>query len=317
MRRVVATLLALSGLSFSGGAAAQSAPPAAEAGQRASPAQGLSATADFFYSADTDETEVMRYGLDLRLGRDADRYLGLRAERARYNPGGTGWQSRERIYLEAADRFAGWHLNARVGSDGDSLIGAVTLNDDSPFRKEFFIERDIVETRLGLEQGLYHLFAGAAIDLPVNERNLFTALAGLQTFTGRNERLHLRGSYIHVLQPELGLSAQLRIRYFHSSEPREYDYYSPRWYVEALPVLQLRRFRGGWQMLAAVGLGAQRESASGWRLSRFANARLRSPASAGWRFEGTFTYSSSGGGIASSAIGYSYTQFTLGVTRAF
>jgi hypothetical protein len=85
-----------------------------------------------------------------------------------------------------------------------------------------------------------------------------------------------------------------------------------------LPVLQLRRFWNGWQLLGAAGLGGQRDSESGWRLSRFANARVRSPAvRSGWHVEGTFTYSSSGGGIGASSDRYSYTQFTLGVTHAF
>lgn len=274
---------------------------------------------EFFYSADSDGTEVARAAADLDLRAvSQDRYVGVRVERAWYNPGDRGWESRDRIYLRAADRLGDWQLRARVGTDGDTVIGAVSLNDQALVRKEFFVERDIVETAQGLDLGIYSTFLGAALDLPVNERNVFTALAGLQTFTGDNVRLHLRGSYIHVLDPELGLSAQLRGRYFRSSHPGEFDYYSPRWYAELLPVLQMRRFLGGWEVVGAAGLGLQRDSGTDWRSSRYAHARFRSPLGASdWSLNGAFTYTNTPSVTGTSASGYSYVQFSLGLSRRF
>ncbi|HEX8263665.1 MAG TPA: hypothetical protein VF547_12410, partial [Allosphingosinicella sp.] len=182
---------------------------------------------DVFYSSDSDRSEVTRAAIELGLGDARDeRSIGVRVERARYNPTGRGWESRDRVFLRGAAKLGHWQLRGRVGTDGDGVIGAVSLNDDSRFRKEFFVERDIVETRQGLDRGLYSTFAGAAVDLPVDDRNVFTALAGVQAFTGDNVRLHLRGSYIHVVEPKIGLSAQLRGRYFRSSRPGEFDYYS-------------------------------------------------------------------------------------------
>ena len=114
--------------------------------------------------------------------------------------------------------------------------------------------------------------------MPVDDRNVVTLVAGLQPFTGDNVRTHVRATYADVVEANRGLSAQLRIRYFRSSEPGEFDYYSPCLYAEVLPVLQMRRFVGGWQLLRAVGYGAQRDSDSKWRSSRFVNARFTSPA---------------------------------------
>jgi hypothetical protein len=84
-------------------------------------------------------------------------------------------------------------------------------------------QQGIVETPRGLDEGIYYTFLGASFDLPASERDVFTAMAGIQKFTGKNERLHLRGSYLRVIAPKIGLSAQLRARYFHSTAPGEFD----------------------------------------------------------------------------------------------
>jgi len=272
--------------------------------------------ADIFYSSDADDTEVMRAGLNLDWrNRGPDEYQGIRIEKARFNPSGQGWQSDERVYLRAADAMGDWKWAAQVGTDGDTLLGSASVHDEAAFRKEFFVERDILETPQGLRRGIYYTFAGAAIDLPADERNVFTLVGGLQKFSGDNLRTHVRANYVHVLKPDWGLSAQLRTRYFHNSDPREYDYYSPRWYAQVLPVLQLRRFTDkGAMYLVAGGVGAQRDSESGWRRSTFVNARWTSPPHKGWALTGALLYSETPSVTGQS---YSYRQVNFGVTRAF
>ena len=130
-------------------------------------------------------------------------------------------------------------------------------------------------------------------------------------------RLHLRGSYIHVVKPEWGLSAQLRGRYFSNSEPREFDYYSPRRFAEILPVVQLRRFAGGWELVGAAGVGIQRDSESDWRPSRYAHARVRSPDRAGWSITGAVTYTNTPTLSGTSTSGYSYVQMNVGLSLGF
>lgn len=98
-------------------------------------------------------------------------------------------------------------------------------------------------------------------------------------------------------------------------EPGEFDYYSPRWYAEVLPVPQIRRFVGGWQLLGAAGYGAQRASGSGWRSSRYLNARVTSPAfRKDWALTGGLLYTNT---PVSTGFTYRYLQLNLGVTRAF
>ena len=292
---------------------------AQEEGDIARPAIG----ADVFVSSDSDDTDIVRAAAEFDL-RNYESYrrterLGIRAERAWYTFGDSGTRTRERVFLQAADTTdGGWTWQARVGTDGDTIIGGASLNDNARFRKEFFVERDVIETPRGVDEGLYTTFAGAAIDLPASDSTVFTALAGVQTFTGDNVRFHLRGNAVQVIDSDLGLSAQLRGRYFTNSDPREFDYYSPEWYAEVLPVLQMRRFVGGWQLLGAGGIGAQRDSDSDWRRATYLNARVISPEGArDWSVRGELTYTNTPSASAQTGDGYSYFQAMLGVTRRF
>ena len=277
---------------------------------------------DVFYSSDSDGTKIVRLAAEFDL-RNYESYrrterLGVRVERAWYDFADGGTRKRDRVFVQAADTVGNWTWQARVGTDGDTVIGSASLNDNAAFRKEVFVERDVVETPRGVDEGIYATFLGAAIDLPASDSTVFTALAGVQTFTGENTRLHLRGNAVQVVDADLGLSMQLRGRYFSNSDPREYDYYSPAWYAELLPVVQMRCFVGGWQLLGAAGLGAQRDSNSDWRRATYLNARVTSPEGArDWSVRGELTYTSTPSPSAQTGAGYDYFQASLGIRRRF
>src|SRR5690606_36846494 len=150
---------------------------------------------------------------------------------------------------DALPIFAGgdeWKWNIAIGSDGHRFLGSASLFSDSDDRhREVFFERDIVGTETGLSRGLYYSFLGATADFPLGARDTLVGLAGWQDYDGDNDRLHLRGRYIHVVSGEHGLSLQLRARYFRNSKAHESDYYSPRCYGEAMGVIALRRWHGG------------------------------------------------------------------------
>ncbi len=282
----------------------------------AAAASGPAIGADIFYSTDADETDVVKAGVnfDLRYA-GPDERLGVRIERAHFAPNGQHGRTMDRAYVRAADRLGGWKWNATVGTDGHTVLGSAAIHDESRFRKELFVEREILETPQGLSRGLYYTFAGGAVDLPVDDRNVVTLVAGVQPFSGGNVRTHLRGTYVHVVKSQWGLSAQVRARYFHSSDPNQFDYFSPRWYAEVLPVVQLRRFVGGWQLLGAVGYGAQRDSTSKWRSSRLLNARVTSPRfRRDWAISAALLVTNT---PVSAGYTYGYTQFNVGVTKAF
>jgi len=279
-------------------------------------ASGPAIGADLYYSNDAEDTEVLKTGIDFDLSYSGpEKHWGVRIERARFTPLGQHSRTMERAYVRAADSLGGWKWSATVGTDGHTVLGSASIHDEARFRKEVFVEREILETPQGLTHRIYYTFAGVALDLPADDRNVFTVVAGVQPFTGDNVRTHLRATFVHVVKPDWGLSAQLRTRWFRSSDPHEFDYYSPRWYAEVLPVVQVRRFVHGWQLLGAVGYGAQRDSESHWRSSRYFNARVTSPASkTGWAVNGALLATNT---PVSSGYTDRYTQFTMGLTKAF
>lgn len=234
---------------------------------------------DLTFSTDADETSVVRAGANLDWSyHGPDDYLGVRLERIAYRPSSEDRSIDHRLYLRAANEVSGWTYHAAVGTDGHTILGNASVNDASPMRKEFFLERDKVETPLGIARPIYFTFGGATVDVPLGRRTQLTLLGGLQDFTGRNLRKHVRANFIQVVKEDWGLSAQLRTRYFRNNVPFEYDYFSPRWYAEIVPVIQIRRFAGGWRYLAAGGWGVQKDSGSEWRQSRYVNLRVSSGA---------------------------------------
>jgi hypothetical protein len=253
--------------------------------QNASPIKGAQARApaagvELWASTDSDHTDVVK--LLARVLWDfegPDQYRGIAIEHAWFKPQAQHVRTQNRAYVDlAGGAGAKWRWRARIGTNGHNVLGSATLRS-ADWSKELFIEREIVETPLGLDKGIYYTFAGASMDLPASERDTFNAMAAIQEFTGRNVRLHLRGSYVHVASPKLGLSVQLRTRYFHSTVPHEFDYYSPRAFFQAVPVVQMRRFDPtGWMYVAALGYGAQKATGSRWQAARLADLRIESPA---------------------------------------
>ena len=278
-------------------------------------AQERAVATDAWASTDADHTQVFRLGVNFDWVNEGDkRVRGFRLEQARFTPLGGHTTGFERGYVRYADSSGHLAWNAPLGTDGHTAIGTVNLVDEAGWRKEAFVERDVIETPLGVTRGIYYTFAGAALDVPLGSRDSGTAVLGAQAFTGRNVRLHARATYVHTLKREWGLTAQLRARYFRSTVPGEFDYFSPRWYAEVLPVLQLRRFDHGWRYLVAGGYGAQRDAGSAWRSSRYLNGQVTTPARGGLQLKASVLYANTPVG---SGYVYDFLQGSLGIVRRF
>lgn len=304
MNRVIAMMLVAATCALAPAVAAQEVPYWQAVG------------ADLFASSDADGSETVKLGVnyDWRY-RDPTDYRGVRLETARFAPATGPALEEQRLYYQFAQPGDDWSWNGQVGTNGETVLGSLSVHNDDRIRQEYFIERDRLETTQGRDRDLYSTFAGAAFDLPVDERNTLTGLVGVQDFDGDNLRTHLRARAIHVVKPEWGLSVQLRTRYFHNSVPDEADYFSPEWYVEVLPVVQIQRFHGGWRYQAAVGLGAQREAGSDWLAARHFEASVTSPPiSRDWHVKASALHSSA---PVASGQGYDYSQLSLSLTRAF
>lgn len=227
--------------------------------------------------ADGNEARKLALGWDIE-HRDIEHWWGVKVEHARFS--GRGWHDgQDRLFLSGAgDAGSQWQWEGDVGTNGDDLIGRVSIHSRDAYRKEFFIERDVLETRNGVAQGWVQTFAGAGIDVPMGDRWSASGVAGVQDFdVGDNRRTHLRGNLVFAVAPEQGLSLQLRTRYYRNSEPREADYYSPRWYGEALGVVGWRRYVGGYQYTARAGLGRQRSAGDSSRRARMLEVGMETP----------------------------------------
>jgi hypothetical protein len=304
MNRIIAMVLVALALGFAPSVAAQERPYLQAVG------------ADLFASTDADEAETVKAGVshDWRY-RGPDDYQGVRLETVRFSPATGPATEEQRLYYRFAAPGDDWSWTGMVGTNGDTVLGSLSVHNDARIRQEYFIERERLETAQGLDRDLYHTFAGAAFDLPLDERNTVTAMVGVQDFGGDNLRTHLRARAIHVVKPDWGLSVQLRTRYFHNSVPAEADYFSPEWYVEVLPVVQVRRFHAGWQYQAAVGMGAQREAGADWRAARHVEASVTSPAiGRDWHVKAVVLHSNA---PVASGQGYNYNQMSVSLTRAF
>lgn len=271
---------------------------------------------EVFASDDADDTTILKTAVSAyaRYEHAAD-YLGLALEHARFRPlGERGWTD-HRAYLAFAGSGGTLAWNGRIGTDGHTVLGSAALVREGARRQEYFIERDVLETRAGRD-GRHVTFAGAAFDVPFGERGQqLTLLGGVQDFPGDNLRTHLRATYSLPLLPKQGLSLQLRARSFHNSHPRELDYYSPRRFDEVLPMLRLRRFHGGWMYSAAAGLGRQRESGADWRSARLAEATVESPRTSGdWFLRLHVLHSNTPVG---DGVNYGYRQLHLQAVKAF
>jgi hypothetical protein len=266
---------------------------------------------ELFLSSDSDGNHSQRSALGWDVRReDIEHWWGFKAERARYS--GDGWRDvDERLFVRAAGGEGNWRWTAEAGTDGDDLLGSASVFSDDARRKEFFLERDVLETRLGTGRGLVHTFAGAAMDLPMGERWSASGLVGLQDFGGDNLRRHLRANLVYALLPEQGLSLQLRLRQFNDSDPRELDYFAPGRYRQALGVVSMRRFVGGYQWRATAGLGRQDFTGAASQPARLLELDFQTPKDRGHYLRATAGYSDAPANSGSGGDGYHYRYVRL------
>lgn len=269
---------------------------------------------DFFASNDADNTAVLKTGFTFDYDfTNPENYQGVRLETFIFASSGAAASVHERGYFDFAGGGERWKWNAEAGTDGHTFLGSGSIHTDESFRQEYFLSRDLVETPLGLDRGIYYTYGGATYDIPLDDRNTLTLLGGVQGFTGKNYRLQFRGTYVYSVVPDWGLSIQLRSRYFWNSTPHEFDYFSPEYYFEAIPTIQVRRFYGRWQYLAAVGWGARRDADTDWKSARLVNLSVTSPPfGREWYFKTSFLYSNM---PVISGYTYNYEQAMVSLTK--
>lgn len=209
---------------------------------------------------------------------------GVRTTLRRYSQGDWRLESQQLMaLLRKVDPATanGWQLDAGLSLQG----GHSTIALDGSFHTalaaktglDLFINRDWVETRAALAQGVDFTFLGGAIDQGIGEHWTVVGVAGLQLFSDDNNREHLRARIVYQPMLDSGLTLQLRYRTFHSSGTGGTTYFNPANYDETLLAAGWRKRIAGWVFRAAAGQGAQHVNGGPGSNTRLLELQLDSP----------------------------------------
>lgn len=216
-----------------------------------------------------------------------DAYAGVRYLASRH--GIDGW-SRSASQLSAVYRSIdpatanGVQAEAGLSRQGGHELLTVDATWHAPLAErssvELFVNRDWVETRAALDNGVSFTLAGAAFEQGLGRHLTAVAMAGYQDFSDGNARRHLRAKLIYQPDLELGLTLQARYRLYRSDTDAARAYFNPERYAEAMLAVGFRKRVQGWMGSATAGVGTQRVADSGRSPTRLLELGLESPARA-------------------------------------
>ena len=143
---------------------------------------------------------------------------------------------------------------------------------------ELIAAGDLVETRPATENATAYTFGAVSVEQQLGTRFTAIGLAGAQRFTDGNKRVHLRGRLIWMLVPEQGLSAQLRWRQYHSSQPDAGGaYFNPERYREWQGGLSIRKRYAGWVWSGTLAAGREEIDRGVQQTTKLADVRAEGP----------------------------------------
>jgi hypothetical protein len=138
---------------------------------------------------------------------------------------------------------------------------------------------DLVPTQAAIDRGVAYGFVGGSAERTLVERVTANGVAGYQTFTDGNERLHVRARVTWQAMPAYGLNAQIRWRQFERLDAAsDAAYFNPERYSQLTGVLDVRRQLLGWTVAGAVGAGIETIEGTERRPVRTAELRADGPA---------------------------------------
>lgn len=229
-------------------------------------AESPAAGAGYYLSGDSEGFVSHRASVDGFVGyQHLDSKTGLRYTDYLFSQNGWSRSGQQlRLVANSVDRktYDGWNMEA--GMFSQSTHDLWTLN--ASYRKslpagpaiEFFANRDFVETQTALNQGTHFNFGGASIDMPVNPHVTLVGLAGYQAFSDDNDRRHLRARAIWQPSLDLGLTLQLRYRWYDNSKTNVGGaYFNPSRYQEGMVVVGWKQRIGDWRTALTAGAGRQ------------------------------------------------------------
>lgn len=116
--------------------------------------------------------------------------------------------------------------------------------------------RDLVGTADALARGVGYEFVGGSAERALLEGVSAQGLAGYQSFTDGNERVHVRARLTWQVAPRQGLDVQVRWRQFESRDNvPEPGYFNPERYSQWQGMLDVHRKVGAWTLAGSIGAG--------------------------------------------------------------
>ncbi len=241
---------------------------------------------DVFVSSDSEGFTTRKIGAGLYpLYEHGDRHTGLHLQRTTYRQ--DGWRAQGEsvslVHRAINPRNAlGWQVRAGV----DQLDSRQALTLDASYSlalnpattAEFVANRERVETRTALGEGLTLASAGAGLWHQVNERLNAGGMLQVLRFSDGNTRTQLRLRGVYDLLPEHGVNVQVRYRGFHASDtavPRRY--FNPGEFEEVMALVGMRRRIEGWVVRGTLGLGRQQVNADSTTPTQLAELSVTSP----------------------------------------
>lgn len=236
--------------------------PLSAAAWNESPAAG----AGYFLSGDSERFVARRTSVEGIVGyQHLDSRIALRYTDHAFSQ--NGWsRSGEQLRLVASriDRktIDGWRVEGGLLRQSNHDLWTL----DASYRKslpagpavEFFVNRDVVETRAALDRGTHFDFGGVSVDVPLNPQVTLVGMAGYQAFSDDNHRRHLRARAIWQPWLDLGLTLQLRYRWYDNSLTDVAGaYFNPSRYQEGLFAMGWRQRLGDWRTTLTAGVGQQ------------------------------------------------------------
>jgi hypothetical protein len=139
-------------------------------------------------------------------------------------------------------------------------VGDVTwgLRPEPNTGVELIAAGDLVDTQKAIDRAIAYGFFAASVEHTFAERFTAIGLAGYQSFTDGNDRVHLRARLIWQAAPQYGLNVQLRWRQYESRK-NDVDgaYFNPDRYRQWLGAVGMRRRFGSWTWIGSLGGGRE------------------------------------------------------------
>jgi hypothetical protein len=283
-------------------------------------AEAPAALGNFDVSSDTDGFHAARVrvgGLD-PYGSYVD-HFGVAVQTTRYSQsdwsrnaaGVVGlWRNQDPKTLAGINAEAGV-VNVAGHTRG---VGDVTwgLRPEPETGVELIAAGDLVGTQKAIERAIAYGFFAASVEHTFAERFTAIGLAGYQSFTDGNDRLHLRARLIWQAVPEYGVNVQLRWRQYESrKDDVDGAYFNPDRYRQWQAALGMRRRFGSWVWIGSLGAGRETINGTDTHPVRVAEIRGEGALTDGIRLALYALYSRSTGYVDSPDYSYRQAGITL------